>query len=242
VTTDQAAKLIGLPRASTGRMLARLAAKGWLYRVRRGVYTRVPLGAVSPQAGIEDPWLVAAALFAPGYVSGWSAAEHWDLTEQVFNAISVVTATPQRTKSQRHGGISFYVRTVKPTALFGTKKIWHGSSQVLVADPSRLVIDILNAPDLGGGTRHVLDVVRSYWRSQHASPDLLLGYAGKLGVGAVYKRLGFTAELFAQPADEWVARCRAGMSAGLSRLDPTGPNRGRVVTKWRLRINTPVEP
>ncbi|MBC8068900.1 MAG: type IV toxin-antitoxin system AbiEi family antitoxin domain-containing protein [Deltaproteobacteria bacterium] len=234
-------RVLTVPRATANQILQRLAAKGWLLRIRRGLYAPVPLGAATTRAGIEDPWLVAMAMYSPGYISGWSAAEHWDLTEQIFNAVSVVTAVPQRSTSQEHGGVSFHVRTVSPAAIFGVKQIWLGSSKVRVADPTRVVIDVLQAPDLGGGMRHTLDIVRNYWRSAHADPVRALEYAEQLGVGAVFKRLGYTAERFARTSDDWRERCRNGMSAGVSRLDPTGPNRGRIVTSWRLRVNAPVD-
>ena len=216
-----------------------MARKGWLVRVQRGVYAPVPLGTPTG-APVEDPWTLAMALYAPGYIGGWSAAEHWDLTEQIFNRVCFMTTRAQRSRDQVHGGVEFCVTTTRKSRLFGTKKIWRGSSRVEVADPTRLMVDILHAPELGGGARHTLDVVANYWRSAHASPDLLLDYAERFGVGAVFKRIGFTAELFGTVSDAWVRRCHERMSAGISRLDPTGPERGRIVTRWRLRVNTPL--
>jgi predicted transcriptional regulator of viral defense system len=239
VTAEHVERVLDVPRLAANQILARLARKGWLLRIRRGLYSPVPLGAATTRAGIEDPWLLAMALYSPGYVSGWSAAEHWDLTEQIFNAVCVVTAVPQRAVSQRHAGVAFYVRSVAPDAIFGVKQIWLGSSKAHVADPTRLVVDVLQAPDLGGGIRHTLDIVRAYWRSTHADPTRALDYAERLGVGTVFKRLGYTADRYAKPTAEWVARCRRGMSAGVSRLDPRGPSRGRILTRWRRRVNTP---
>ncbi|MCP5069859.1 MAG: hypothetical protein GY946_25100 [bacterium] len=105
--------------------------------------------------------------------------------------------------------------------------------------PSRLLIDILNAMDLGGGVRHTLDVVRNYWKNKHVDPERVLGYAERFGVGAVFERLGFTAEVFGHVGSRWAERFRQSMSAGVSRLDPTGPAHGRIVTRWRLRMNVP---
>lgn len=240
ITADDVERLLEIGRPAANDVLRRLAHKGWLHRVQRGLYAPVPLGARTRRAPIEDPWLIAMALYSPGYISGWSAAEHWGLTEQIFNAVSVVTAVPQRARNQQHGGIAFYVRSVDASAIFGTKKIWIRSSRATVADPSRLVVDILQTPELGGGIRHALDVVRNYWRSEHADPRRVLEYAEQLGRGAVFKRLGYTAEIFASPTARWTARCRPGMSAGVSRLDPSGSNRGQIVSRWRLRLNAPV--
>jgi predicted transcriptional regulator of viral defense system len=239
ITADDVIDLLDVPRATAGQILQRMTRKGWLVRVQRGLYAPVPLGTPTG-AAVEDPWKLAMALYSPGYISGWSAAEHWDLTEQIFNSVCAVTTVHQRAQAQHHGGVDFLVAMTKPDRLFGTKKIWRGSSQVVIADPSRLVIDVLDSPVLGGGPRHTLDIVANYWRSSHVAPDLLLDYAERFGVGAVFKRLGFTAQAFGDVSDAWLRRCSAGMSKGISRLDPAGPHRGRIVTRWRMRINVPL--
>ena len=72
----QAASALGMTIVPTRRLLAALAAGGWLSRVRPGWYIAVPLEASEPSEWREDPWIVASTLFTPGYIGGWSAAEH----------------------------------------------------------------------------------------------------------------------------------------------------------------------
>src|SRR5580692_3090418 len=62
-------------------VLSRLSKKGWLQRLRSGIYRIVPLGSDSTNPMPEDPKAIAMALFAPCYIGGWTAAEHWGLTE-----------------------------------------------------------------------------------------------------------------------------------------------------------------
>ncbi len=239
ITADDVADLADVPREHAGQLLQRMERKGWLVRVQRGRYAPVSLGTPA-DAAVEDPWKLAMALYSPGYIGGWSAAEHWDLTEQIFNRVCVVTTRPQRARTQHHGGVDFFVAAARADRLFGTKKLWRGASQVVLADPSRLIVDVLHSPVLGGGARHTLDVVANYWRAPHADANLLLDYAEQFGVGAVFKRIGFTAESFGDVSEAWRERCHAGMSAGISRLDPTGPDRGQIITRWRLRVNIPI--
>ena len=94
--------------------------------------------------------------------------------------------------------------------------------------------------DFGGGGRHTVDVIREYWRSSHASPERLLDYARRFGRGTVFKRLGFLSETFAPVSVDWLDECRDGISAGVSLLDPAGSRKGRIVTRWNLRINLPL--
>jgi predicted transcriptional regulator of viral defense system len=234
----QAVQPLSAPHAN--KVLSRLATKGWLLRVGRGVYSVVRLGIPSPEASIEDPLALAMSLFSPCYISGWTAAEHWDLTEQIFNSIVVVTTKPQRVRERTVAGIRFVCRVVDAEKMFGAARVWSGSRRVEIADPHRLVIDILAAPELGGGGRHTVDIVRAYFNSKHCDLDKVLGYAERYGRGAVFKRLGFCAELFAKVSPEWLERCRERVSAGLSLLDPGGPKRGKIVSRWGLRINMPV--
>ena len=65
-----------------------LAERGWLVRARHGLCTPVPLDAATPADWVDDPWLIAAKLYPTGYVGGWSACEHWGLTDQLFPSSS----------------------------------------------------------------------------------------------------------------------------------------------------------
>jgi predicted transcriptional regulator of viral defense system len=240
ITADSVQRAHAMPREAAHRIISRLHRKGWLHRVKRGLYLVVPLEARTPRPPVESAWPVAMKLFAPCYISGWSAAEHWDLTEQIFNSVSVVTGHPQRRGAQVLAGVTFRTKTIPALRIFGTTTLWFGSQSVQIADPHRLVIDILDSPELGGGGRHTLDVVREYWKSPHRSPDTLMDYAKRYARGAVFKRLGFSAELFGNVDEAWLEDCKQHVSAGISRFDPAGAETGRIVSRWNLKINVPV--
>lgn len=228
-------------RASANLILSRLSRKGWLRRLQRGVYSVVPLSSQSPQPVVEDPLALASRLFSPCYISGWTAAQHWDLTEQIFNSVVVYTAKAQRKSQQSVGGVTYLLRRVRRETIFGTSRLWSGTVPIEIADIHRTVIDVLDNPAMGGGGRQVLDIVRNYWRKTQADRELLLAMALKLRRGTVFKRLGFTAEQFGHPSAAWLEECARHLSAGISLLDPEGPNRGRIVSRWRLKINLPIE-
>ncbi len=88
-TVGEAAAILEIPRKPTAKMLARWVTQGWLKRLQRGRYMPVPLEADPDGMVLEDPWMLAATAFAPCYVGGWSAAEHWGLTEQLFRTLVV---------------------------------------------------------------------------------------------------------------------------------------------------------
>lgn len=240
VTADDIPAEASRGREAANLVLSRLARKGWLHRLRRGVYTVVPLSSTSGRIVVDDPLALAMELFAPCYISGWTAAEHWDLTEQVHNTIVVYSAKPQRRATQLVGGVSYRVRRIRPETIFGTVRLWSSTVAVEMADIHRTLIDVLDAPQVGGGGRQMVDMVRAYWAKPTTDPEALFGMAARLRRGTIFKRLGFTTERFGRADKDWFAACRKHLSAGVSLLDPTGPARGPIVTRWRLRINVPL--
>ena len=42
------------------------------------------IDTLGPEQVLSDPWVLVPALFSWGYVGGWTAAEQWDLMEQIF--------------------------------------------------------------------------------------------------------------------------------------------------------------
>jgi predicted transcriptional regulator of viral defense system len=241
ITADKLIDFHPYKRATANQILRRLALKGWLQRLKYGVYAIVPISSTTATPTIENAWLVAMDLFNPAFISGWSAAEHWDLTEQIFNNVSVSTMSAQRESTQLFGNVNFRTKLLGKEQFFGIKKIWFGSKAIEIADPSRMLIDILDLPRFGGGGRHMVDVVRQYWNTDVCNPDLLLEYALRYKRGVVFKRLGFLAETLKAPiSEEWINICQINISKGISYLDPDGPKKGKIISKWRLKINLPI--
>lgn len=240
-TADDAAAALGISHAEAARIAGYLASKGWLSRVRRGLFTVVPLEANVPDAWRADPWLVAARVFAPCYIGGWSACEHWGLTEQLFRSILVVSAEPQRRAQVTVQGTEFRVATRNPEKLFGTRKVWRGHDRVEVSDPTRTLVDVLDDPSIGGGIRNVADVVQVYFLGDHRDDDLLVSYADRLGNRTVFKRLGFLLEILDVGASDLTETCLSRRSAGLAKLDPSIRRSGRITKRWGLRINAQIQ-
>lgn len=232
-----ATRVLRLPPAKVRRLLSYLASRGWLSRVRRGVYTTVPLGASEPSDWREDPWRVAVSVFAPCYVGGWSACEHWELTEQVFRGVVVMTGRPIRRTELEVQGTAFRLKHVSENAHFGTRVVWRDRVKVKVSDPARTVVDILDDPRLGGGIRHVAGVVREYLGGAHRNENLLVEYGDRLKNRTVFKRLGYIIEALGLDAHTLTDSCRARVSSGLTRLDPSVDTNGRVMKRWGLRVN-----
>jgi predicted transcriptional regulator of viral defense system len=240
-TPAEAAELLTLDIDRARKLLAYLAARGWLSRIRHGLYTTIPLGATAPSRWHEDPWIVAAASFAPCYIAGWSAAEHWDLTEQIFRDLVVTTAAPVRTTEVTIQDTPFRLRHRGEKEHFGLAIVWRNQTRVNVSDPSRTLIDLLDDPSIGGGIRHVAEMLANYFQSEHRNDPKIMEYADRLGNRAVLKRLGFLLETLGIAAPKLTSDCLNQISAGIAKLDPAVTNPGRIVKRWGLRVNVPVQ-
>lgn len=235
ITNEQAAKILELSQTNASKLLARWCKKGWLSRVARGLYVPVPLEAERADLPLEDPWLVAVSLYSPCYIGGWSAAEHWDLTEQIFRTTVVMTTTRPRNRRPKLKGAAFWISTVAPEKMFGLKTVWRGAVKVSVSDPSRTILDMLSNPQLGGGIRSVQDMFRNYLKSDKKNLDQLIEYGERLDNGAIFKRLGFLLESNASQEVDAIERCQQNLTMGNACIDPKMPSEA-LVMRWRLWV------
>jgi predicted transcriptional regulator of viral defense system len=232
VSVNIASQTLGIERRAAAKLLSRWKQQGWLRRIGHGLYVPVPLDLASSEQVLSDPWVLVPTLFNQCYIGGWSAAHHWELTEQLFNETLVFTtrrATEKRVIAQ---GAVFVLHRVRPARFFGLKAVWRGSVKVSISDPPRTVIDMIAAPDVGGGIDHAADSLVEYFRSKKPDRDLLIKYAEQFDNGVIFKRLGYLAETRLHD-DKLAAECRSRLTHGYARLDPTLPPQ-KLVTAWRL--------
>jgi predicted transcriptional regulator of viral defense system len=184
---------------------------------------------------LEDAWVIADKLFSPCYIGGWSAAEYWDLTEQIFRTVIVLTSQRPRERKPVLKGTEFLLKTVSDKAMFGLKTVWRGQVKIKVSDPTRTILDMLSDPLLEGGMRSTVDMFKNYLNSDKKNLALLINYADQLGNGAVFKRLGFLLEQYTENEQELISQCRERLTKGNTKLDPSSKE-DKLVTRWRLWV------
>lgn len=235
IAVSEAAKILNMPRSQAAKLLARSAEKGWLSRIRHGVYIPISLESPSVNVPLDDPWIVAENLYNPCYIGAWSAAEHWGLTEQVYRTVVVFTTRKPRNRKPEMNGTNFLLMTVSQQAIFGLSTIWREKSKVHVSDPSRTILDLLAAPKLGGGIRPAIDIFNEYLSSKYCNLKLLIDYAKQLNNKAVFKRLGYLLEQYAPDELEIITACKNQVTVSKAKLDPQ-LGADILVTRWRLWI------
>jgi predicted transcriptional regulator of viral defense system len=235
ITPKEAALALKVTQSQAAQLLARWNKKGWLSRVKRGVYIPVPLQSATSEIMADEPWIIAKSIFQPCYIGGWSAAEHWDFTEQIFNSVMVFTSKKVASREMDLNGAHFTVKTIKSERIFGLKSIWIQNQKVEISDPTRTIVDAFNDPTTVGGIRMAIDMLSRYMRSEHKNLELLSDYTTKMKNTAIFKRLGFVLSQNWPEEKKLIDKARRAIKSGYSQLDPAVPGKS-LATLWGLWV------
>lgn len=235
ITPHTAAQALNLKQNLAAQLLARWNKKGWLSRVKRGVYVPVSLQSDTSNVMVDEPWILAKSLFSPCYIGGWSAGEHWDLTEQIYSSTMVFTSKKTTARELNLQGARFTVKTIKSERIFGLKTIWIQNQKIQISDPSRTIVDAFNDPATVGGIRMAVDMLDRYLRSEHKSLELVFEYAVKMKNAAIFKRMGYIFSQHFPNEQNFIQMARKNIKSGYSQLDPSTPGK-TLITQWGLWI------
>lgn len=238
VSIVEAASVLGVDRKAASARLAAIARRGWLTRVRRGFYYVLPLESNANEPAVApDPWVLASRLFSPCYIGGWSAAEHWGLTEQLFRSTFVVTSANIRKRSAQLLGAEFHLVRIPPERLVSTTTVWRGAVRVPTSDRERTIADALVDPSWIGGVRHLVDILHTYGEDPKRDYPKILAHLERAGRASGSKRLGFLMETLFPTEGSLIREIHARRSTGIIRLDPSIKRRGQLSKRWGLWIN-----
>ncbi len=234
IRVDDVIRTFGLSRLQANKLLSNWHNQGVLRRISHGLYVPAKPSDLGQTQILEDPWILVPELFDQGYIAGWSAAEHWELTEQMFRSICVLTSKRTEYGMREIQGVKFYVKYVPKRLLFGIKTIWKDHIKIAISDPHKTILDILNEPYLGAGIQHTFDCFKQYVTLYKKDLPKLLEYADRSNNGALFKKLGYFAELL-NLNSEFIAQCQEKLTKGYSVLDNSAKNK-KLVTRWRIWV------
>lgn len=235
-TVSEATTILNLSAVQASKLMSRWVEQGWLIRLRRGLYAPVPLETKTLAAVIEDPWVVAMRLFEPCYIGGFSAAEYWGFTEQIFKTVIVLTTKNITSRMVEIQTTKFKAKKISSFRFFGVKAVWRGKVRIHVSDPTKTIVDLLDDPSIGGGARLVETIFLAYLSSRYKDMEKLLEGSRRMKNGAVLKRLGYFLERAGKEEKAFLSKAREQMTTGNVKLDPAYKGINRLVTRWRLWI------
>lgn len=234
VKIDDAQEVLGVSREKASHILWRLAKQGWVRKLKDGLYRVVPLEASDGSLTDENPWMIANELFSPCYIGGWTAANFWGLTDQLFLKTWVMTTRPVHKKERSIAQHDYVLRQVKSTYLFGLKNEWIENNKILISDPHKTVLDFLSFPN-DYTAQTMVEIFESYLRSEHKNIDIIAQYAQKIPNRTTLKRLGFLLELLAPDEKALIEYCHKNISKGYSSLSTQSPCT-QTIPRWNLKV------
>ncbi|MCK5541781.1 MAG: hypothetical protein KAI40_03745 [Desulfobacterales bacterium] len=236
ITARLVSETLDVSTQESGRLLSRWCKNGWLLRIKRGAYIPIPIDSTSNKIILEEPFLIAEMVYGPGYVAGFSAAKHWDFSEQIIETITYFTCKKVKDRNPSHGGIKFKLKTINRRKVFGLKTLWIANKKIKISDPSKTMVDLLDDPKLVGGMSIVGDFFSEYFDSKYYDIELLIKYAKGMNNKTIFKRLGLLFEIKFNVSDEILSIILDNISTGLSKFDLTTPS-DCIITKWQLKAS-----
>lgn len=181
----------GRSKATANNLLALHLSSGRLLRVRRGLYAVPPRG-VEPAAADVDPYLVASRLSDDAVVAYHAALQFHGKAYSLWRKFHYFTKRRARPFTFRDRE---FVPVQAPAALRalpdlggGIREVRHAGGLVRVTSLERTLVDVLDAPDKGGGWEEI-------WRSlemvEFFDLDAVIAYVRNLGSALAAARVGF---------------------------------------------------
>lgn len=244
--------------------LAQHVAAGHILRVRRRIYATVPRG-VKPEDAPVDPYLLACKLSPDAVVAYHAALQFHGYAYSVWrrfhyltryrrspfsfrNAEFIPVRAPAAIRSlpdlggyiDKHSHAAGQVREPGDEIPFSRTSMMNGHNSaagfVRVTKLERTLVDLLDAPDRGGGWEEI-------WRSLEMVPyfdvDKVIDYALKLGSALTIARVGFFLEQHQDKLmleSEHIDRLRTRAPAQPRYLERDRRERGKLVPGWNLIV------
>lgn len=237
---EEAQALLGDHRPSHVRkMLVYLTQKGWIERVKPGLYAVIPLSSGTARTPQLHEYLVAMRLLEPAAIAFFSAMNFHGLTEQLPRQIFIATDHKVTRTVRESVGFSFRIVALRPQRFFGLQKEWINDGPFMITDLEKTLVDGLALPEYVGGVGVVATGMAQSW--QRIDEARLHEYARRMGISAVTKRLGYLQEAL-HLGDPEALRRSVRLASGYPRLDPTLPAAGIHSRRWGIQINAQVQP
>ena len=239
VTSADLRSMVG-GSASRAKFLAhRLVAKGWLERIKRGVFQLVP--ADRGPEGISDTNALAAGalLVSPYFYSFGTACTHHGFTEQVFAEAYVACRIAKRPATVR--GTRFVFVRMSEKRFFGFVDVDVLGEKVRMATPERTLLDAIDRPQLAGGLPEVSRIVAK--AAERVSWPKVFDHAKRWNESALVQRLGYLLDLHKVPISGSVRKSLTALVSPDSKVHLGARKEwgasGRLIHPWGIIENLP---
>ena len=216
----------GLSKGMIKKVLSSLVRKGYLYRLKRGLYL------VNEESGkplIKNPYQIALMLF-PGYIAFSSALRLYGLIE--YEPFTIFVATPRKSGEKEIGEY-----TVKAVAL-GEKAVGMTfKNGIYTSTLAKTFFDCFYKPQYCGGYS---EVTKALYEAEKMDWDEFLSYFKRFASNSLCQRTGYILELVKDLGVDvpgGVIEYFKGRVKTWTKLVPTLPSKGKGIKEWKLIDN-----
>ena len=210
-------------------LLYRLEKQGWIERIEKGKYMRIPIEAEKGKYTLNQ-FVIGSMLVEPYCISYWSALHHYGFTEQIPATVFIQTTARKKHQNIEIFGINYQIIRLTPEKFFGQKKEWFKNDPIMLTSKEKTLVDCLDKPQYCGG---IIEAIKGLKEGDY-DPVLIAEYAVKMKNSGVIRRLGFLSDYYG--LDIKLPNISKNTRNYL-RLDPTMPEEGEKDSKWRLIVN-----
>lgn len=233
-------RILQINEAASRNFVRKLVERGIVTRLKPGLFILVPFELGKEREYIGNPFLVAREIVngKAYYLSHGTAMEIHGMVTQPQLIVWITTLKPHRPTNVL--GVEFRFIHSQNKYFFGLSDHWvTKQKKVKVSNLERTVIDGLKQPEYCGG---MTEVAKGLWiRQNDINVSRLIGFAVKMGSGAVIRRLGYLLELYKIGTPEDCQLLREHLTETYIRLDPLLPSEGKFLRRWKLQLNVSVE-
>jgi len=223
---------------TTNNILAHHVAGGRLLRVHRGLYATVPPG-IDPRSFTPDPYLVATKSADDAVVAYHAALQFHGKAYSVWSRFTYLTQHRLRPFEFRSAEFAAVLPRAALRALRrpagGVLEQRHAGGLVRVTTLERTLVDVLDAPEQGGGWEEI-------WRSLESVEffdlDAVIEYALKLGSALTVARVGFYLEQHREQlmVEDRHLKALAARAPAQPRYFDRARGHGKFVRPWNLVV------
>jgi predicted transcriptional regulator of viral defense system len=231
--------LLGCSDTYARYLAHRLVRKGWLERLRPGLFRLIPADRGREGVADTNPLAAGAVLVHPYFFSFGTACTHHGLTEQAFAEVYI--ACQQRRRPETIRGICYVFIDVRRERFFGFAEANILGETVQMATRERALLDALDRPRYAGGLGEVSRMVSL--SAAKISWDALLDMLRRWNDSALVQRLGYLLDLHqvnlgSEQRATLETLVRPGSKIHLGPRGKWGAS-GRIVSPWNIIENVP---
>ena len=177
----------------------------------------------------KDSFTIASNMIWPCYISGWSAVSYYHLTDQIPQAIFVITTRARKKREIIFNNTKIIFTRVKPKYFFGYKRERYGDYDIFIAEKEKALIDSALLKKISFS--EVCDIIKD--NVEDINIPLLIKYLIKIKNKSLMKRFGFLLDRLNIKNDE-LSRL---IDFKYIPLDELISKKGKKDKKWRIIDN-----